>query len=264
MSTATFLKQSIGKSVRALVRPMGYDLVRSAPNTKYPGFPPDFEPHHVSIVNAVKAHTMTSSERIFSLIEAVHHITRQGIPGSIVECGVWRGGSMMAVALALRNLNVRERDLHLFDTFEGMPKPQGVDVDLRGNPAASFWEDKQVGEDDSDYCRATLPDVQAAMASTGYDKEKIHFHVGKVEITIPSAAPDRIALLRLDTDWYESTRHELEHLYPRLSPCGILIIDDYGHWRGSRQAVDEYIEKYAPSLFLNRIDYTGRIALKTR
>jgi O-methyltransferase len=102
------------------------------------------------------------------------------------------------------------------------------------------------------------------MASTGYDKQKVHFHQGKVELTIPAAAPDQIALLRLDTDWYESTRHELEHLYPRLSPGGILIIDDYGHWSGARKATDEYIEKYAPSLFLARIDYTGRIAVKTQ
>ena len=205
---------------------------------------------------------MTSPERIFSLIEAVRYITQRNIPGSIVECGVWRGGSMMAAALTLGGLNVRDRELHLFDTFEGMPKPQDVDVDVRGNSAMPAWMHTQIEGDTSDFCRAILPDVQAAMASTGYDHERVHFHVGKVEVTIPSAAPDEIALLRLDTDWYESTRHELEHLYPRLSSGGILIIDDYGHWRGSRKATDEYIEKYAPSLFLNRIDYTGRIALK--
>ena len=170
---------------------------------------------------------------------------------------------MMAVALTLESLKVRDRDLHLFDTFEGMPRPQEVDVDMHGNSAMPVWEYTQIGEDSSDFCRATLADVQAAMASTGYDKEKVHFHVGKVEVTIPSAAPDRIALLRLDTDWYESTRHELEHLYPRLSSGGILIIDDYGHWRGSQKAMDEYTEKYAPPLFLSRIDYTGRIAVKT-
>lgn len=84
-----------------------------------------------------------------------------------------------------------------------------------------------------------------------------------MERTIPAGAPGEIAILRLDTDWYESTRHELEHLYPRLSPGGILIIDDYGHWRGSRKATDEYIEKHAAALFLGRIDYTGRIAVKT-
>lgn len=226
-------------------------------------FPSDFTPHHISIINAVKNHTMTYPESIFSLIEAVHYITRRNIPGSIVECGVWRGGSMMAAALTLQSLNVRDRDLHLFDTFEGMPKPQDVDIDMYGNSAMPMFAERQIGEDVSDFCRATLREVQAAMAGTGYDEQRVHFHKGKVEITIPSAAPDMIALLRLDTDWYESTRHELEHLYPRLSRGGILIIDDYGYWLGSRKATDEYIEKHAPSLFLSRIDCTVRIAVKT-
>jgi hypothetical protein len=261
MLNARPLKQSIKKAVHGVVRPMGFDIVRYDLNVRFP--PPDFEPHHISIIDAVKNHTMTSPERIFTLIEAVHYITRRNIQGSIVECGVWRGGSMMAVALALRAFNIQDRDLHLFDTFQGMTKPQDVDIDMYGNSAMTRWEHTQLGEAGSNFARATLPDVQAGMASTGYPNERVHFHVGRVEATIPAAAPDKIALLRLDTDWYESTRHELEYLYPRLSSGGILIIDDYGHWRGSRKAVDEYIERYAPSLFLNRIDYTGRIALKT-
>jgi len=170
---------------------------------------------------------------------------------------------MMAAALTLQSLDVRDRDLYLFDTFEGMPKPQDVDINLYGNSAKSIFAEHQTGADSSDFCWASLSDVQAAMASTGYAEAKIHFHKGKVEVTIPSAAPDVIALLRLDTDWYESTRHELEHLYPRLARGGILIIDDYGDWQGSRKATDEYIEKHAPSLFLSRIDHTGRIAIKT-
>jgi hypothetical protein len=252
-------------NARAAVRATGFDLVRYASQERGSAseFPPDFEPHHRSIINAVKERTMTSPERLFSLIEAVHYIIRREIPGSIVECGVWRGGSMMAAALTLKSLNVRTRDLHLFDTFEGMPKPRDVDADTWGNSALPLFAETRVGEDSSDLFRAMLPDVQMGMASTGYDRERIHFHKGKVERTIPDAAPGEIAILRLDTDWYESTRHELEHLYPRLSPGGILIVDDYGHWRGSRKATDEYIEKYAPTLFLGRIDYTGRIAVKT-
>jgi O-methyltransferase len=101
------------------------------------------------------------------------------------------------------------------------------------------------------------------MYSTGYDMGRIHFVKGKVEDTIPNGAPSRIAILRLDTDWYESTRHELENLYPRLSPRGVLIIDDYGHWAGCRQAVDEYIHSNKIKLLLNRVDYTGRVAVKT-
>jgi len=112
------------------------------------------------------------------------------------------------------------------------------------------------------WCYAGRPDVQANLQSTGYPAALIHYHEGKVEDTIPAALPGAIALLRLDTDWYESTRHELEHLYPLLSPGGPLIIDDYGHWEGARRAVDQYLACLPYPLYLHRIDYTGRIALK--
>ena len=107
-------------------------------------------------------------------------------------------------------------------------------------------------------CGATRRSTTSSQTcSLGSGPERIHFVEGKVEDTIPAHAPERIALLRLDTDWYESTRHELEHLYPRLSRGGVLIIDDYGHWQGARQAVDEYFGD-AHAALLNRIDYTAR------
>lgn len=110
--------------------------------------------------------------------------------------------------------------------------------------------------------------MQANLRRTAYDPARLHYVKGKVEDTIPSSpdgvqAPERIALLRLDTDWYESTRHEMVHLYPRLVPGGVLIIDDYGHWQGSRKAVDEYFAENGPPLLLNRIDDPGRLAVKT-
>jgi hypothetical protein len=88
---------------------------------------------------------------------------------------------------------------------------------------------------------------------------RIHFHTGMVEDTIPRLAPERIAILRLDTDWYVSTKHELEWLWPRLSSGGVLIIDDYGHFTGARKAVDEF---FGGQTFLFRIDYTGRLVTK--
>jgi hypothetical protein len=86
--------------------------------------------------------------------------------------------------------------------------------------------------------------------------------VGKVEDTIPADIPEKIALLRLDTDWYESTKHELIHLFPRLQKGGVLIIDDYGFWKGARKAVDEYFAENNIQILLNRIDDTGRMAIK--
>ena len=109
---------------------------------------------------------------------------------------------------------------------------------------------------------APFEEVSRNMFSTGYDRARINFVRGKVEDTLPASAPAEIALLRLDTDWYESTSHELVHLYPRLVKGGILIIDDYGHFAGAKKAVDEYFQEYSIPIFFNRIDYTGRLAVK--
>ena len=224
--------------------------------------PPDFSDELWSIVRTVQHHTMTSPERVSALVESVQFIVKNRIAGSIVECGVWRGGSMMAVALALQKAGDASRDLYLFDTFEGMPVPTEADVDLKGHSAGTFFRKLQTGPDTSDFCHATLEEVRSGMNSTGYDPSRVHLVKGRVEDTIPEHAPDAIALLRLDTDWYESTKHELEQLFPRLAKHGVLIIDDYGHWQGARKAVDEYFAKNKIPILLSRVDYTGRIAVK--
>jgi len=218
------------------------------------GFPPDFESSDIEIIRAVEPYTMTSTERIYALVHAVRHVVRNRIAGDMVECGVWKGGSVMAMALTLLQLGARDRSLYLFDTFAGMTAPSEVDVDYQGRQAHVIL--------DAVRCEASQQEVEKAVFSTGYDPEQIHFVPGRVEETIPDHAPASIALLRLDTDWYESTQHELQHLFPRLARGGVIIIDDYGHWRGARQAVDEYIAQHQIPLFLHRIDYTGRIGVK--
>lgn len=226
--------------------------------------PPDIDAQARDIIAAVRPYTMTSPERLFASIEAARYAVAAGIPGDIVECGVWRGGSMMAAALALKTRGDTSRELYLFDTFEGMSAPTDKDVAIDGKTASELLETPRSTASDSPWCYAGLDDVRANLLSTGYPAERIHFVQGKVEDTLPARAPQSIAVLRLDTDWYESTRHELEHLYPRLSPGGVLIIDDYGHWEGCRKAVDEYFAQKGIPLLLARIDYTGRMALKPR
>jgi len=184
------------------------------------------------------------------------------VPGDVVECGVWRGGSMMAVAKTLVDLQAADRDLYLFDTFTGMTAPTAEDLDFRGSPASGRFAERADGDQTSDWCRAGIRTVRASLALTGYPTDRLHFVPGMVEETIPAAAPESIALLRLDTDWYVSTRHELEHLWPRLISGGICIIDDYGHWKGSRQAVDEYLAEHDLRVFMHRLDYTGRLVVK--
>jgi hypothetical protein len=107
-----------------------------------------------------------------------------------------------------------------------------------------------------------IEDVRRNLLGTGYPTDRLHFVKGKVEDTIPGETPEQIALLRLDTDWYGSTKHEMQHLYPLVAQGGVLIVDDYGHWQGARSAVDEYLATNGIHLLLNRTDASGRLAIK--
>lgn len=223
---------------------------------------PDVTGSVLEVVSDVAPYTMTSPARLVSLCDAVEHITQNQVPGDIVECGVWRGGSMMAVARSLVRLKDSSRTLWLYDTFDGMSEPDEDDVDLTGNAARHLLDEQSMEDPLSIWCRSPFDEVRRNLESTGYGLDNMRFVAGMVEETIPASLPERISLLRLDTDWYESTLHELTHLYPRLSPGGVLIIDDYGHWQGCRRAVDEYFASQGVSIFLHRIDYTGRLAIK--
>jgi O-methyltransferase len=221
----------------------------------------DMEPAFAAIWEAVRPFTMTSVERVYSLWQATRYVCRRPVAGAFVECGVWRGGSVLAMAMTLLNEGVSDRDFYLFDTFEGMPAPGAEDVDAAGRPATSLLGAETKSLSSEMWAWAPEQHVRGNLAKVQYPSERFNLVRGKVEDTIPRVLPERIALLRLDTDFYESTVHELRWLYPNLSPGGVLIIDDYGHWRGARKAVDEFLQSH-PELMLMRIDYTGRIAVK--
>jgi hypothetical protein len=223
---------------------------------------PDLEPAFLEIRERCAPFTMTTVERMHALWSAVRHVCRSGVAGDLVECGVWRGGSSMVAALTLEQEGDRERRLWLYDTFAGMSEPTARDVAADGFSAAEHWDEIKGAPGDPTFAYASLEDVRANMASTGIAADRIEYVRGPVEETIPGAVPERIALLRLDTDWYESTRHELEHLWERLEPGGVLILDDYGHWLGARQAADEFFAGRPDAPLLVRVDYTGRVAVK--
>jgi O-methyltransferase len=226
------------------------------------GAPPDLEPDFHELYARCAPFTMTSVERMYALWQAAGHVARAGIPGDYVECGVWRGGSSMLAALTLAGAGDEARRLWLYDTFEGMSEPTERDRAFdAAAPISAEWDAFRTANG-STLAYASLDEVQANMNRAQIAAERLEYVAGKVEDTIPARAPERIALLRLDTDWYESTRHELEHLYPRLSPGGVLIVDDYGHWAGAREAVDEFLASLHRPPLLTRIDYTGRLAVK--
>lgn len=232
------------------------------------GPPPDLEPADLEIIQRCRPFTMTSALRLHALVDAVRYCERRGVTGAFAECGVWRGGSVLAMVLTLQSLGVADRDIFLYDTFEGMTQPTEHDTSRFDRPALTTWQEQTSGGARAwgELFRPEVFDedgVRAMLTSTGYPSDRLHFVRGPVEETVPAEAPDTLALLRLDTDWYESTRHEMVHLYPRLKDGGVLIVDDYGHWDGSRLAVDEYFDRpEARPVLLNRIDYTGRIAIK--
>ena len=267
----------IKRILKSAADSLGYTIERKRPTAAvsaseppvkpFKEFPHDFTLQEREIWCSVEHYTMTSKERVVSLIRAVQYLERYRIPGAFVECGVWRGGSMMAVARTLLANGSIDRELFLFDTFSGMPEAADADMDLFGRSGTALLAELRKlppeGQAENNIvAHCPIEAVRANLISTGYPRDKLHFIEGAVESTIPRYAPERIGLLRLDTDWYESTRHELVHLFPRLSSHGILVIDDYGHWRGARLAVDEFFEQNRETIFLNRIDYTGRIAVR--
>lgn len=205
--------------------------------------------------------TMTSRERLYAVYQAARYLAEARIEGDFVECGVWRGGSAMMAALSFAAAGDASRRLWLYDTFEGMPAPSAEDTASWEADPHEEWARNQRGPI-NEWCYSPLEEVRMHMASTGVDSDRLEYVQGKVEDTLPSRAPERVALLRLDTDWYESTRHELVHLFPRVVRGGVIIVDDYGHWPGVRRAVDEYVAEHGVHLLLQRIDYAGRMALK--
>ena len=253
---------------RGLRRSTGYGVVKAGPPpTPKPKPKPDradqvrrfHDDEARATIAAVRAWTMTSRARVFALIVAVRYIVDDRVEGAMVECGVWRGGSMQAVARTLLERGVRDRDLHLFDTFDGMPPPSEHDRRIAGPAARALLESRPRSA--NVWAVADLADVRAGMSQTGYPAERIRYHPGLVQDTVPAQAPERIALLRLDTDWYESTKHELTHLYDRLTPGAVIIIDDYDYWEGSRKAVDEFIASGGHRLLLVPVD-SARVAVR--
>ncbi|WP_419786269.1 TylF/MycF/NovP-related O-methyltransferase [Pseudodesulfovibrio sp.] len=200
-------------------------------------------------------------EPFYALYKAVEYLVKHRIAGDFAECGVWRGGSVMLAALACRYFGDTSRRIHLFDTFDGNPEPQAVDLDWDGRSPHGAWAEHRKRGTKWGY-GGPLEDVRRNVLATGYPEDRFVFVPGRVEETLPDAAPKSLALLRLDTDLYESTAHELETLYPRLVPGGILIVDDYGYYQGARKATDEYMERSGAVILLNRIDASVRLGVK--
>lgn len=193
-----------------------------------------------------KHNTMVNWHGCFVTHQGALHVARHGVPGAIVECGVWRGGQTAIMADTLAEAGVTDRDIYLYDTFEGMTAPGEMD----GSRAFTRFEQHQkAGEL---WAAAGEDVVRATLANTAYPQDRFTLVKGDVLQTIPGTLPDKIALLRLDTDFYDSTKHELEHLFPLLVSGGVFICDDYKHWQGSESAVNEYFSAHGLHMLLQQ------------
>lgn len=223
----------------------------------------DLEPEFLTLFERCSPMSMTSIERMYALYTSVRYLVENGIGGDFVECGVWRGGSAMMMALVADACGDRSRQIWLYDTFAGMTPPSDDDRQaMTGQLAAEVLATNAKDTENPFWGIAERSVVEANLASTGYPVDLLRLIEGDIADTLEASAPQSVALLRLDTDWYASTKHELEILYPRLCSGGVLIVDDYGYWTGARRAVDEYFGSLDHRPLLTRIDFTGRLAIK--
>ena len=208
--------------------------------------------------------TMVSDERLFATILACKYVLAGEIDGDFVECGVWRGGNAL-LAAGIFKLHGADRRVILFDTFAGMTAPTQVDTVAATGEFARTMHTSNQRDTHNEWCYASLDDVKHAFRCADLLTPNVVFVQGDVlhTLAIPENVPQTIAVLRLDTDWYESTRLELVTLYPRLSTGGVIMIDDYGYWAGARRATDEYFAGGSRPFF-QYTDEGGRAGVKLR
>ena len=254
-----FLKTML-KSVKKRIKKHLFGIPRSE-------FTPEATDEHLKVMDTCSKYTMTSRSRQWALIQSVEWIAKKNIEGDIVECGVWKGGNLILCGLMLKAFNL-DRLIWGYDTFTGMSEPTEDDYKIYNPKSKTFslvrdkWLAKQKSQGVTDWHYVAMDKVASSFSKeVGTDNLKLIS--GKVEDTlvVKDNVPEKISILRLDTDWYESTKVELEVLFPRLQKGGVLIIDDYGCWAGSKKAVDEFFERYGV-VWLHRVDRSCRLYVK--
>ncbi len=247
------------KIIKKIIGLLGYKIVSNRMS-----YDMDYENEFIKEFESLEPYTATSIDRMYALKQSVQYIIDNQIDGDFIECGVWKGGSCMMIANTLLKNDQKNRELWLYDTFDGMTMPTDDDIEREtGDKAIDLMKSTEKNTDKYNIWAYAPEDlVRKNMESTGYPASSVHYIKGKVEETLVDTKPESIALLRLDTDWYESTKIELNKLYPLINDGGILIIDDYGHFEGAKKAVDEYFKFIKEKPLMHRIDPTGRLIIK--
>lgn len=241
--------KKIKKIINKALSLIGYEIIAIKTKSQ------SMDKYFLEKYNKCKPYTMTDIHRMYATYQATNYILKNDIKGSFVECGVWKGGNTMLMALTLKRLG-EKRNIWLYDTFQGMSKPTKNDKNRKGKKAEYMYKQRKK------WCYSSLEEVRQNMMTTNYNQENIYYIKGKVENTLKKYIPKKIALLRLDTDFYKSTKKEMEILYPKLAKGGVLIIDDYDVWQGARKAVNEYFSKHNINPLLHLTGNGGRMMIK--
>lgn len=210
------------------------------------------------LINKCLQYSMTNFERMWSLIQSFHHVRQESLVGDFVECGVWKGGNIILLKKLIEKFNLK-KNIYGFDTFEGMVEPTFYDVNYNNKSAKKMFDEHK--KKDIGFAMCSLDDVKRNIKKNT-KTDNIFLIKGKVENTLKNKKklPKNISILRLDTDFYQSTKIELEILFPRLVKGGVLIVDDYGFWKGAKKAVDEYFCDYRQ--FMHYVDHSCRLLIK--
>lgn len=257
------MKKIFKKGIRFFFNSLGYSI--HSKNSLNDQLLDSLEKIDVELIQYIlkREYTMTNIPRLINTIKSCRYVVENKIPGDFVECGVWRGGNGIIAKKIFEHLG-SNKNVWMFDTFEGMTKPTVFDIKAKSKISAEkkFFESQK--KNYNEWCYASLDDVQDNIIKSGLSLNSFTFIKGDVCETLKQIEniPNQISVLRLDTDWYESTKNELEVLYPKLNNKGVLIIDDYGSWEGARKAVDEYFSKKTTKPLLHAIDHTCRSAVK--
>ena len=235
--------------------------LRSDKIYKKHNFPIETNKKIIKFINISSKLSMTGHQRMHLLSQAILNVKNNNLEGDFVECGVWRGGNILLYKL-LNDFYKLDKNIFAYDTFEGMTAPEDIDIDYRGKSAyKQLLTNKKSENLVNIHCFSTINSVKKNILKYS-NLKNINFIAGPVEKTLllEKNLPKKISVLRLDTDFYISTKIELEILYPRLIHGGVLIIDDYGHWQGSRKATDEYF--FNKKKWLHVCDYACRYLIK--
>jgi O-methyltransferase len=269
-------KVSIGTIINRALAPLGVYVGRVHRGPPAPiEYDYDFEADAMDAVRRVRSHTMLPHGVLISLWQHVRHLEVNRIPGAYVECGVWKGGAVGLMAQGNMRYSPARRELHLFDAFTDICEPDDAVDGTKALAQAREWSRTGAGGTKGQlramtgfYDRygghGTRAVCEQLLHSIGYPPEHVHIHEGWFQDTFTTSASqvESIALLRIDADWYAATRLCLETFYERVTPGGIVVIDDYGTYEGCRRAVDEYLSKHGPPPFLHHVSKDVRYLVK--